>query len=242
MRGVKDRASRIRMFQSFCDKRAVRAHYLSKSYPESAEALLFYAELASFQSNTIHTWESLISIVLSCGPKDLRQAARNFDQQTCDKAISNYRSGSDRKSVQSFFARVLLQPEVATQPEDSLSAEPGVCPRCGHLPQVGCMVVQGEGSALELFCSLCFHRWRSVRGYCSVCKAKRDRKLAYFKASEFEHTQIQVCEICRHYLHILYSEKLSGAVPDVDEIAGLSLDVWAHKKGYRKVMPNLIGI
>jgi formate dehydrogenase maturation protein FdhE len=32
------------------------------------------------------------------------------------------------------------------------------------------------------------------------------------------------------------------AVPVVDELAALPLDVWAMEQGYRKVEPNLAGI
>jgi formate dehydrogenase maturation protein FdhE len=32
------------------------------------------------------------------------------------------------------------------------------------------------------------------------------------------------------------------AIPEVDEIEALSLDVWAREKGYEKIFPNLVGI
>jgi formate dehydrogenase maturation protein FdhE len=33
-----------------------------------------------------------------------------------------------------------------------------------------------------------------------------------------------------------------SAIPEVDELAGLPLDLWAQEQGYRKVQPNLTGI
>jgi formate dehydrogenase maturation protein FdhE len=36
--------------------------------------------------------------------------------------------------------------------------------------------------------------------------------------------------------------KAPDAVPDVDEIAALALDVWAQEHGYRKLVRNLIGV
>ena len=32
------------------------------------------------------------------------------------------------------------------------------------------------------------------------------------------------------------------AVPEVDELAGLPLDIWATEQGYHKLQPNLAGI
>jgi formate dehydrogenase maturation protein FdhE len=33
-----------------------------------------------------------------------------------------------------------------------------------------------------------------------------------------------------------------AAIPDVDELAGLPLDLWAQERGYRKIHPNLAGL
>jgi formate dehydrogenase maturation protein FdhE len=41
---------------------------------------------------------------------------------------------------------------------------------------------------------------------------------------------------------MVHLEKEAAAVPDVDELAALPLDVWAQEKGYRKIQPNLAGI
>ncbi|MFQ5790858.1 MAG: hypothetical protein ACE5JI_10325 [Acidobacteriota bacterium] len=39
-----------------------------------------------------------------------------------------------------------------------------------------------------------------------------------------------------------YLSKDPEAVPDVDEVAALPLDVWAREQGFRKLHPNLAGI
>ena len=53
---------------------------------------------------------------------------------------------------------------------------------------------------------------------------------------------MQACESCGIYLNLVHQEKDPEAVPDVDEIAALPLDVWAREKGFRKPIPNLIGM
>ncbi len=50
------------------------------------------------------------------------------------------------------------------------------------------------------------------------------------------------CEACKVYLHVVDLGKDPAAIPDVDELAVLPLDVWARERGYRKVQTNLVGI
>ena len=56
------------------------------------------------------------------------------------------------------------------------------------------------------------------------------------------HLQTQVCDTCQRYLNQVDLSKELQAVPDVDEIAALPLDVWALERGYQKLHPNLVGI
>ena len=66
--------------------------------------------------------------------------------------------------------------------------------------------------------------------------------LGHYAAPELAHLEVQACESCGIYLNLVHQEKDSEAVPDVDEIAALPLDVWAKEKGFRKPIPNLIGM
>lgn len=56
------------------------------------------------------------------------------------------------------------------------------------------------------------------------------------------HLQTQTCDTCQRYLHHIDLSKELAAVPDVDEIAALPLDVWALERGFQKLHPNLVGI
>jgi len=116
------------------------------------------------------------------------------------------------------------------------------CPRCGHPPQVGALRAEGEGSALTLVCSLCLHEWPFRRGRCVACGEEADKKLAYYTASGFDHLRVQACDTCRLYLHTVDVGKDAAAIPDVDELVALPLDVWAQEHGYQKLQPNLAGI
>ena len=116
------------------------------------------------------------------------------------------------------------------------------CPRCGHRPQVAALRPHGDGSALTLVCSLCLGEWSFRRGRCPACGEDAEKSLAYYSAPGFEHLQVQACDACAVYLHAVDLAKDPAAIPEVDELAALPLDVWAREQGYRKVQPNLAGI
>jgi len=112
-------------------------------------------------------------------------------------------------------------------------------PGCEGTPQVGCLVPQAEGERLELVCSLCLGRRPHPRGRCPGCGEER---LAYYSAPEFAYLLLQACEACRGYLVVVDLGKEPEAIPEVDELAALPLDLWAQEQGYRKLFPNLAGV
>lgn len=112
-------------------------------------------------------------------------------------------------------------------------------PGCEGTPQVGCLVPQAEGERLELVCALCLGRRPFPRGRCPACNESR---LVYYSAPAFDHLQLQACESCHTYLQLVDLGRDPEAIPEVDELAGLPLDLWAQEQGYRKLFPNLAGI
>ena len=44
------------------------------------------------------------------------------------------------------------------------------------------------------------------------------------------------------YLQLVDLGRDPEAIPEVDELAGLPLDLWAQERGYRKLCPNLAGV
>ena len=244
-------------FGTLSAARAARARLLSERYPSAGEVLRFYAALATFQGRifpeardraaVIAFREELIDLVLASGSDVLRSSAREFDAATCRQALADYWRQIDTSSPVSFFARVLLQPHAAQLPE----IEPGVrsaaiaencCPRCGHRPQAALLRPLGEGRELSLVCSLCLGEWTFSRGLCPGCGGAAEENLANYSATGYDHVQVQACEACKVYLHVVDLGKDPAAIPEVDELAVLPLDVWARDRGYRKVQTNLVGI
>ena len=234
-------------FQALAAKRTARARLLAERYPSARGPLRFYGEIASLQQtlsggSPLAARQPLVELVLAKGPDPLKQTAREINDAKCQQALDAYLNESDTTSPLSFFARVLLQPWVAASPPNPRARGSNRCPHCGHPPQVGCRRPQGDGTALSLVCSLCLTEWPFARGHCPACGLADEKKLVYYAAPELEHLQVQVCESCRKYLHQVNIAKDPAAVPDVDEIAALPLDVWAGEQGFRKLHPNLVGM
>lgn len=78
---------------------------------------------------------------------------------------------------------------------------------------------------------------------CPGCGERSTAKQPIYAESErFPHMRVDACESCRRYLMTLDFRKDSEAVPVVDELAGLPLDLYVQERGFTKIVPNLMGI
>jgi FdhE protein len=57
----------------------------------------------------------------------------------------------------------------------------------------------------------------------------------------FPHMRVDACESCRRYLLSIDLATERGAVPLVDELAAIPLDLYAREQGYSKITTNLMG-
>lgn len=239
-----------RDFKELTARRATRARDLATSYPEAAVLLEFLARVAEFQgqvdvSDPLASLPPLLAMARAHGPRPLAAVAEGLDRARCAKAMEHYRHTADASTPESFFARALLMPVVAASGDVAAPRVPsgvsGGCPRCGHPPQVGILQPEGQGTRLVLVCSLCATHYETPRARCVACGQADERRLGYYKVEGSAPWQAVVCEVCERYLHVVAGE-VAGVVADVDEVAGVALDAWAHERGWRKVHPNLVGI
>jgi len=227
-------------------QRSRRARFLADSFPAAREILTFYADLAEWQGSVAPTLSSfrnvpsvipaLLEYTRRSGPPALAQAARDFDVSQSDKLLRDYWETNASLSMSDFFARAALQPYAANLP-DGLE-----CPWCARPPQAGCLKPQGDGLAFELVCSLCFRRRSFPRTRCPGCDTSSESTIASFSAAEFPHMRLLACDTCKGYLLIVDLERDVAAIPEVDELAALPLDLWAVQSGYHKLQPNLAGV
>jgi FdhE protein len=51
---------------------------------------------------------------------------------------------------------------------------------------------------------------------------------------------VDACDSCRRYVKTIDLTRDGTAVPIVDDIATLTLDLWARGQGYERLRPNLL--
>jgi FdhE protein len=53
---------------------------------------------------------------------------------------------------------------------------------------------------------------------------------------------VDACDTCHTYIKSIDLSKNGNAVPVVDELATVSLNLWAQEHKYKKAQPNLFGV
>jgi formate dehydrogenase accessory protein FdhE len=143
------------------------------------------------------------------------------------------------------LAWIFLQPYaeyLAAHRENMIvDGAPSTCPLCGGKPVVGVLRSEGDGAKKSLICMLCAHEWNFRRIYCPACGEEREPQMAFYSAPEIAHVRVDVCDTCHTYLKTIDLTKTGLAVPVVDELATIPLDLWAREHGYQKLQINLLG-
>jgi len=162
------------------------------------------------------------------------------------EATAETNAGFFQNEGQRFCARAFLEPYAEYLAEHTdpplIEITPSVCPLCESRPQLGVLRPQGEGASRSLACSLCATEWRFGRILCPACGESSETHLAVYIAEEWPHMRVEACETCHSYIKTVDLSKCGHAVPVVDEITAIPLDLWAREKGYTKLHANLLGI
>ena len=116
------------------------------------------------------------------------------------------------------------------------------CPRCGAPPVVAVLREEGQSAKRFLLCSLCLTEWQCLRILCPACGEQTFEKLPIFTAERFVHVRVDACDRCRHYVKTIDLSKDGLAVPYVDDIASVSLDLWAREHDYTRLKRSVLGL
>ena len=144
-----------------------------------------------------------------------------------------------------FFARAFLEPYAEAACAEPVGLVPDtiiLCPCCGNKPMVSVLRQEYESSRRSLVCSLCHWEWKFRRILCASCREEEFDALPVYSAAEFPHIRIETCKSCNCYLLSMDMTRDAAIVPAVDEIAALPLHLWAREQGYKRILPNLMGI
>lgn len=230
------------------EKRIRRAEELADQQPASAEILRFYAQVARFQKGVYDRLKLVardldpaslepdllpfLRLIQNIGPPAVAEEARELERDST--SLEDVLADTDQ-----FFARALLQPYM----ECLVSRKPGArCPYCGEKPLAGVLRGEGDGAKRSLMCFLCSSEWEFRRLVCPGCGEEQNDRLPVYTAAGLEHVRVEACDTCHSYIKSVDLTKNGLAVPCVDEIASVSLDLWAEEHGYKKLTRNLLGM
>ena len=71
------------------------------------------------------------------------------------------------------------------------------------------------------------------------CGEQDKDKLPVFTAEQFQQGRIEACDNCKTYIKCIDLSKDGHAVPQVDDLATLALDLWAQEQGYTPQHHNM---
>ncbi len=240
------------------DRRIARALELSLRYPAAAELLSFYRELALFQKPIFaelqskgetdmralqHHFPALIQLVQRIAPRPLK-VDPDSDAQT-KLLVSTWEGHGVNDADSRFYARVLLQPYaeyLASRGDVQVHAVGPTCPFCNAMPVAGVLRGEGDGAKKWLLCSLCSTEWQFRRVLCPGCGEEDKNRLPIYTAPEFGAVRVDACDTCRTYLKSIDLTKDGHAVPIVDELATIALNIWVEENHYVKLEMNLLGM
>lgn len=254
--------------KSSWDLRIARASELAKQHSAAADLLNFYQQLARFQKSVydklaagedrdvsvlVGFFPDLLTLVNNGGSDQLKQAAGALAKagkehwlELLDAVWQHEEDSQDFAPEVLFFAKALLQPYAEWLAHQAVGVSEAVpaslCPFCGSKPEVAVLRPEGDGGKRFLVCSLCFTEWGYRRQLCPNCGEEHKDKLPVFVADEFDYVRVDACDTCRAYIKSIDMTKNGRAVPIVDELATVSLNLWAQEKQYHKVEPNLFGV
>jgi FdhE protein len=172
-------------------------------------------------------------------------ALETFWRSGTEKA-SNDAASSEPLNAHALLAWIFLQAYAEYLADHSdhppMHGAPHVCPLCSSKPQVGVLRPEGDGGKRLLICSLCATEWDYRRILCPSCGEEDVNKLAVYTADGFGHVRVEACDACRRYIKTVDLTKDGHAIPAVDELATIPLNLWASQHEYEKLQVNILGI
>jgi len=206
----------------------------------------------------IPRFSAFLANIQRFAPSALAQAARGLaqkDSASRSRVVEEFWGSQGSRSeageeasilTERYFAWLFLQPcaEYMAAKRTGVLSDGNLtqCPSCGSNPIVGVLRPEGDGARKSLVCMLCAHEWVFRRIYCPACGEERESHMAFYTAPEIPHLRVDVCDTCQTYLNCVDLTKTGLAVPVVDELAALPLDLWAREKGYHKLQMNAVGM
>jgi FdhE protein len=210
-------------------------------------------EVAAFVA--MRVLPQVIDVTTASGPRQLVDAAvACFVTEEASAIVRAWLEGKEQPPVEAFIARASTQPvleALALQHPDpgpargTESSGGATCPRCGGLPQLSYLALSGEAlvsGPRYLVCARCSNAWVFSRMTCAACLEDDPSRLPIYQESAvLPHLRVDACDSCHRYLLTVELRRDPRAIPLVDELAAVPLDLYARERGMTKITPNLLG-
>jgi len=252
---------------TFTDRRR-RAAELAERWPFAAEVMTLYTAVVDVQEGAaneamddppvsltnVPAWVAarvmpqMFRATVAAAPVLLATAAQSMlHGRDLAQPVARWLWGAEQAPEETFLARAATMP-VLEAARHLLSApvesSPRRCPECGGLPQVSFFGISDEALVTApryLRCSRCMASWTFPRMVCAGCGEEAAGLLPILADHDvFPHLRVDACQTCRKYLVNVDLPKDPAAVPIVDELAALPLDLVAREAGYGKITANLV--
>ncbi len=251
-------------------ERRRRAAELAERYDFAREPLALYGAVAAAQERVFErartdrphvdalagyivrvSLPEIMGAVMGAGTETLREAVLlRFHEGDLERMVTSWLRSETQEGTDVFLARAATAPVLEALPEIAralpIAAEERFCPECGGPPQVSVFVDSGEALVTgqrRLICARCASDWVYPRMTCVACGETESNKLVVLAdPQQLPHLRVDACERCKRYI-VSVDARLEGrAVPIVDELAAIPLDIAAAERGFTKVTPNLMGL
>ena len=207
-------------------------------------------------------FRDFLARVTEIGTETIKNGARSLidgeDEHRLDTlraVIQDWRKADDSEGTpddalgnpEVIYGRAFLEPVVtaivgssAHRPADWTRNH---CFACGGAPQVASLrdLPDAVGHR-SLTCSMCSTEWRFQRLTCPGCGEIEAGRLPVHTAESIDHVRVDACRTCSRYIKTVDLRKEGNAVPLVDELASVALDIWAHEQGWKKLRVNVLGL
>lgn len=172
-------------------------------------------------------------------------------------------AGEELVPVERYLARATLRGPLAAMDAGVVCAgDPAPrgdrrCPVCGGPPQLSLRSDTGDALVSghrKLQCARCLETWSYSASSCAYC-GESGRRTVYSEhrdgpqvgrgeadGATFPHLRLEACGHCQRYLIEVDLGLDPLAVPEVDELTALPLDLYVAEQGFSKITPNLMGV
>ena len=234
-------AEPMRLVAALADAQKVAFLRASAERPAAADLRAFVVSVSL---------PGVMDATMSVGTESLREAVLlRFHDGDLDGIVAAWLAGDAQSPTDAYLARAAAAPVLEAVPDagSTLRGEASDdrrCSACGGLPQLAIFGETGESLVTpqrRLVCSRCATEWTYPRMTCVSCRETEGAKMPILSDDALPHLRVDACDTCRSYLINVDTRREPGAVPLVDEIAGLPLDLAAAERGYTKIARNVMG-